>query len=1495
MSDLNPASWRAVIIHSDPERVAWLGRCIENLGCAIGVLRTCSEGALWLKQADRSAGRLIVIEVNRQKDDRRAAYRFIRALAVDHPDTVTVAITGADGTIDAHLAIRAHADAYIVENMRPEEASKRIVAACLWKRTPTHQKELPEFLKSDFRTGISIVDRSFCVRYMNEHQQSISAKQARSPGICWMEYDRTSRQSSPCPWCPVQLVFEDGQPRTSTTVSPVEGKTHFYEVAATPIWAGEEIIAAVEVVRDITEQMVKDCQAAVLQGEDAFRKAMIEMLRRTCQLGLDRARLWIATGDPHYLEGFASYGSDQFSIVGKSIDLERDRYSRQTRHAQGVVCYPEDSNCNDIEIHEIHEMIHAKGYPWLELPLIVQTEYGERVFVGKLSFDNEISGRHLPPAGRIRELLLEYGSIIAPLVAKARAYWLREEQAKQARAIRQLDVRLATAMEIDDQMKAIVDTATLLLGSVHCHVRHRQNHTLILKASAKYVPWRLREKVNIDRDIGTSISASLVSRAPVEGYLIWREDELPRLVSNLEKAGRYDSASHFREMRSSGAFALYVKGDLIGTLVIDSQKAYFFDEETIAVIKNLVQRAEMLLESNLQRIRLSRLLDTLASEVAVIDRRGTVKMGNRAWNERMSHVVVSGSSRQSTYSETANCLEGRTADFDEMINSVFRTGKPARLVATFSSAKGVHTEPVQKDVVISPFDVGEDKGVENVLLVLSDMLDPIKLDRTDGMALVQSRNLRDHLRTSVDHIRQITHADRTVVVEFLGERNEEEHVLVWSVSDGRPIPAGPIEGDTAAVGGINYLKEKVLKEKYLAISDVTKGSALNANLQRAFQKKLEVRSFLAVPVSVQGLEWGALLVEYCSPHDFTGLDIQRLQDVASALSVVIQQYYLTDFQRIERQLDCEPDVPKALLDHLLRLMTCHGGHVRLVDWVRNDVTMRVASNPYQKPGQPTFRERVPLGEPVAGVVATCGEPYIAQDAGKDAYHQEILGKVPEGRDDLREYLKREQSYVCYPLILEDEIFGTFGLSAEQTRHFTKWRLNILKDFIDSISPVLRGVQNIERIQAMVRQTDALLQVSSLTDLWERIPQIAASLFRAERSECSSYDPHKGTLRHEGCFHALLGESELLGSRGHEAYPSDAPHCGFRCYVAYTQRILRAAGEEARSHPYRWAKADECYKREKFTSVLAAPLKTPDGLLLGVLKLENRRGRVMGEGFTEMDEALVSLFAMKIALILDRLQFMETKNQAIITRTHDFKTPLQAVRATLECLREGAYVLPKHADRVDMALSDAKRLDAFIVNTLDVAEGRVPPQRFHGEVLDIKEVLDEIQDVFVSFCRQDGWSIKPVIDSESTSVYGDRYMLFRILLNLVENARKYAIVHAQAGGGSPSPDRNRVEIRVHVEDQRCEMSVCDRGPGIDPTLREAILDRNRTSHGATGRALGIGLPAVIMLAKVHGGDVKISAGQGGVGTVVTVSWDQEKLMESCCVDDDHSRKDVERRF
>jgi len=200
--------------------------------------------------------------------------------------------------------------------------------------------------------------------------------------------------------------------------------------------------------------------------------------------------------------------------------------------------------------------------------------------------------------------------------------------------------------------------------------------------------------------------------------------------------------------------------------------------------------------------------------------------------------------------------------------------------------------------------------------------------------------------------------------------------------------------------------------------------------------------------------------------------------------------------------------------------------------------------------------------------------------------------------------------------------------------------------------------------------------------------------------------------------------------------------------------------------------------------------------------------------------------------------------------HEIRNPLGIVRSTAELL--GSRVDADNRALAEIIVDESSRLGRIVTEFLDFAR----PQKPRLEPLVVEEVLERNLHVLAPEAQRVGVEVRRRFARQRRPIRGDRDLLYRAFLNILNNALQ---VLEQQGGVITVSTR-----QVNREDGRwVVVAVDDSGPGFDQEIRGRIFDPFFTTRE---QGTGLGLSIVSNIVASHQGRVEVGDAPGGGGRV-----------------------------
>lgn len=210
---------------------------------------------------------------------------------------------------------------------------------------------------------------------------------------------------------------------------------------------------------------------------------------------------------------------------------------------------------------------------------------------------------------------------------------------------------------------------------------------------------------------------------------------------------------------------------------------------------------------------------------------------------------------------------------------------------------------------------------------------------------------------------------------------------------------------------------------------------------------------------------------------------------------------------------------------------------------------------------------------------------------------------------------------------------------------------------------------------------------------------------------------------------------------------------------------------------------------------------------------------------------------------ERLQ-TEMQSKVDFTRklVHELKTPLTSLLATSQLLRDETRDR-RLAKLAGYVWNSASSLDERVNELHDLVKGELGTLKLKLEPLNLESLLISVREETKALADEASATVNLEVQYPLPQVYGDASRVRQVVLNLLNNAFKYA-------SGSTITIRaipNKADVSVEVQDQ---------GPGINPSERKRLFQpyHSSASKGKEAGGLGIGLALCKMLVELQGGKI-----------------------------------------
>jgi two-component system sensor histidine kinase KdpD len=226
-------------------------------------------------------------------------------------------------------------------------------------------------------------------------------------------------------------------------------------------------------------------------------------------------------------------------------------------------------------------------------------------------------------------------------------------------------------------------------------------------------------------------------------------------------------------------------------------------------------------------------------------------------------------------------------------------------------------------------------------------------------------------------------------------------------------------------------------------------------------------------------------------------------------------------------------------------------------------------------------------------------------------------------------------------------------------------------------------------------------------------------------------------------------------------------------------------------------------------------------------------------------------AAQASLLADANELRTAMLQSV---SHDLRTPLASIKASVTSLlqSEVRFTEADQHDLLETIDEESDRLDRVVGNLLDMS--RLQANALEPTLMAV-DVDDVVGAALVAIAATPDRVLLSIRD-DVPAVWADPVLLERALANLLANALVW------------SPSSEAVRVSAAAAGDRLVLRIADRGPGIDPSLRDRVFEPfQRVGDRSSQAGVGLGLAVARGFVLAVGGTIDLDDTPGGGLTVV----------------------------
>ncbi len=269
-------------------------------------------------------------------------------------------------------------------------------------------------------------------------------------------------------------------------------------------------------------------------------------------------------------------------------------------------------------------------------------------------------------------------------------------------------------------------------------------------------------------------------------------------------------------------------------------------------------------------------------------------------------------------------------------------------------------------------------------------------------------------------------------------------------------------------------------------------------------------------------------------------------------------------------------------------------------------------------------------------------------------------------------------------------------------------------------------------------------------------------------------------------------------------------------------------------------------------------------IMGTIAVFSAEGRVFSPDDQDLLVGLASQASIAIhnARVYEKIQALDKmKSEFVAVVSHEVRTPLTAIKGTLEILGDDGYfdMQEPQKELLDICMTNVERLETLINDILDFSKLESSRLSTHFTEVNVDFVLNSVVVNLGNLAEQKSIQIEAEIEADLPTVEADELRLSQVLTNLLGNAVKFSDHDSII---ATSAMRDGEGVRIDIRDSGIGIAQEDVGK-LFTKFRQLDSSSTRTAGGT-----GLGLAISKGIVEEHGGRIWVQSelGEGSTFSV-----------------------------